>query len=180
MNKLNIYETGLTHGQIDILRELIGQRVFKLYSPAIEIEDNIVTASSISLNIGDRWIVFQCSWLQTENDSSYYQLSIERAEGPYGIRYDKATGTIFHPVSALLFNRSQNNDVVGQINIYSSVERLGNEELRYDHTILLITVGGFRVSIGVKEDITDRLECTIDNEIIDNLLLKSTLSHSIH
>ena len=157
------------------LRKIIGESLFKIYSPYIEVEDNVITSSSFSIEINGEWINFSNSWKETTNNIDYYKFQIELDSTPKDIKFNKEKNTLEHPVSSILFNRGAKEKQIEKIEIYSKNQVWGSEKITYDHAVVFYPKNDFRICINVLEQVTDQLECIINDNLIYSLISGSNL-----
>lgn len=160
---------------INALRELIGKKVDYIRSPAINVESSgIIEAFSFSISyINDKSGVFYINisnhWLESPNDTTYHQLTVEKNEYPKGIKYiwdnRMKRKIVHHPVSSISLNH---NSILKKIEIYSVNEEWYREEsILYDYGLIFHYDNGFKFSINVYEaSIADELQLIKDEGII--------------
>ncbi len=174
----NIYNATLTEVDYETLSICIGKKIYQVYAPFIQFEDGIVSSISFSVHLGSGWLNFNSNWLSTPNDISYYKLETFRDDSPLGIDYNKKDNELLKP-SSYLFNRGRSGQEIQKIEVYSKREKWQDEEIIYDFMILFYANNGLRFCINILEEISEFLECTIEETIItknlDGVILSQTI-----
>lgn len=164
---------------IAILKSLLGEKMYVIYGPSFEIEDEVIASPSFSIRTRNHWLNLTSTWLSTNFDVSYYQLAVALSDHPLGITYDQNERTLRHPVSSFLFNRGKEANEIEKIEIYTKYETWNSETVEYDYAVLISAMNGFRLCIRVREDISDQIECTVAVNVIEEMLVNCKLREKV-
>jgi hypothetical protein len=167
----NLFQAILDDRSVEVLSLFIGEKLYQVHFPFVEVEDKITTAPSLSFRVNDIWVNISNSLLETDKDNDYYELAIEASDAPKDIAYEVSDPKqLKHPVSSFLFNRGTDNQEVEKIEIYSKNEVWDEEEMSYDFAIIWQAKNGFSLCINVLESPTEQIEITTDEELIQRTI----------
>jgi hypothetical protein len=184
MIKSLLYEARLSEDTICALRSVLGETIYRIYSPTLEVYGKNITATSLSLHReGIGYVVLENIWLETPTEYiDYWQLSARISRKPKDIRHktgkDGAGDTFYFPFSTvqLPYPSSSIEKIDVYENIWSHPEN--QESIAYDDALVFYLKEGNRFCISANQTIQDCLEYTEDeNEI--NLFTKNKFRFEI-
>jgi hypothetical protein len=177
MTKSLLFEERLSEETIAALRTILGETIYRIYSPTLEIYGKTVIATSLSLHHeGVGYVILENSWLETPTEYiDYWQLSARLSRTPKDIKTrigkNGSGDTLYFPISTIQLPNP--SSPIEKIMVYedswSHEENL--ESMAYDHALVFYLNEGNRFCISSYPTSQDSLEYTEDeNEI--NLITK--------
>ena len=158
---MTTYKAHLPDSQLKVLRRLVGQVIFDIWSPALDVRHQLISAVNLSLALeGERdFINVKNEWLETNDGDDYWRLSFEQSGKPEGLSYE-TDETIGSPVvdfraSCIRLNKMS---PVENIEIFKANEENDDEAIFYDHAVLFRQQNGEQFCIAVQQSIADMLE----------------------
>jgi len=171
--KMITFEAHLPESQLKILRHLLGKVIFDIYSPALDVDHQIISVVSLSLALeGERdFINVKNEWLETENDDDYWRLSFEQSDNPEGLSYetDETIGVLCFDSRASCI-RLNKMSPIEKVEVFEANEENDDEVMSYDHAVLFHQQNGEQFCIAVKQSIADMLEFSRNEKDIQLLL----------
>jgi hypothetical protein len=159
-----VYEARISDEGLAALRVMIGRSPQQLFSPALDVEDDYVMSTSLSIPTGDEgWLIIENTWLETPKDyADYYQLSITLSPTPKDIAVGSAEhiGKVLNfPVSSISI--SPPSPIV-KITIHEETwsHPECTESVVYDRAIIFWHADGRTFSISTHDSIADLLDFT--------------------
>lgn len=172
-----LFEERLSEESITALQSILGETIYRIYSPTLEVYGKTVIATSLSLDHeGIGYVILENAWLETPTEYiDYWQLSAHLSRTPKDIKTDigenGAGDTLYFPISTI--NLPHPASPIEKITVYEdNWSHEGNlESISYDHALVFYLKEGNRFCISAYPTNQDSLEYTEDeNEI--NLITK--------
>ncbi len=107
MARTSIYEARLSEETICSLRSILGETIYRIYSPTFEIYGKTVVATSLSLHReGIGYVIIENEWMETLTEYiDYWQLSAHLSRTPRDIKTrigkNGAGDTLYFPISTI-------------------------------------------------------------------------------
>jgi hypothetical protein len=177
MTKPFLFEERLSEDSITALRSVLGETIYRIYSPTLEVYGKTIIATSLSLHHeGIGYVVLENAWLETPTEYiDYWQMSARLSKKPKDIKTrvgkNGAGDTLYFPISTiqLPYPASPIEKITVHESKWSHEENL--ESIAYDHALVFYLKEGNRFCISAYPTNQDSLEYTEDeNEI--NLITK--------
>ena len=177
MTKNLLYEARLSEESITALRSILGETIYRIYSPTLELYGKTVIATSLSLDHeGVGYIILENAWLETPTEYiDYWQITASLSRTPKDIKTDVgkngAGDTLYFPISKI--NLPYPSSPIKKIDIYESgwLHPENLESVAFDHSLVFCREDETQFSISAYETNQDSLEYTEDKEEI-NLITK--------
>ncbi len=158
---------------INILKSLLGENVYTIYSPDFEISidrPNCIAASSFSISIAKSgYVIIDGDWGDTtEEGIDFHFFEISKSKRPLNIKVkDKA---LFSPC---IFHFALES--INAIKVFSLEIKGHAEAVKYDSAILLESVDGFQLCFSHQSSIIGMKELLYAKDEIEDKLREMTL-----
>lgn len=177
MKKTLLFEENLSEESIAALRAILGETIYRIYSPTLEVFGKTIIATSLSLHReGIGYVILENAWLETPTEYiDYWQISARLSRTPKDIKTrigkNGAGDTLYFPISTiqLPYPESAIKKIAVYENTWSHPEN--QESIAYDHSLVFYREDTKRFCISANPTNQDSLEFTEDeNEI--NIIVK--------
>lgn len=157
---------------LDALRSVIGQEVYMLYTRAITVDRDHVTAPDFSLGLGQSsFCVIENDWADTPQTAlDYYFLDATIRDWPKGVGRAKERNwmdALAHPSVVVLKTPAA---AVVSVVVLEHRDSFDEESVHYDHGLVFTRSDGYRFALSAEHSIMGQLEFTDDAAEIDQLL----------
>ena len=157
---------------IDALRTVLGHDVFQIFTHALAIRGDQITAADFSLALGNKsFCVIENDWADTPKAAlDYYFLKATICDWPKGVgRSVGPTGmeALLQPSSITLRTPAA---AVTSIVILEHRESHQDESVHYDTGIVFSRADGYRFALFAEQSIIGQLEFTDREDVIARLL----------
>ena len=181
MTETLLYEARLSEESISALCSILGETIYRIYSPNLEVWGKNIIAPSLSLHReGIGYIVLENTWSETPTEYiDYWQMSARISESPKDIKFRKgkngAGDTFYHPFCTiqLPYPASPIERITVHEENWSHEENL--ESISYDHALIFHLQRGNRFCISANPTNQDSLEYTEDENEINLIAEKHQL-----
>ncbi len=170
-----LYEARLSEETIAALRSILGETIYQIYAPTLEMGGKWALAPSLSLHReGVGYVVIENEWMETPTEFiDYWQISARRSQSPKDIKTrigENGAGDILYYPSHinLAFSESAINRIAVHEETWSNIEN--QESVAYDHALIFYREDGYRFCISAYPTNQDTLEYTEDENAIDSIV----------
>ena len=145
-----VYSDHLSEGGLSVLRDMIGNRFYRVYAPCLQVAGAHLTAPSFSIPVFDRitgywsnrYVVIQCNWFETPlTFTDYWHIHVSSEDKPDRIPVN-FTGAIVAPCTINYFQVTP----ISGIEIYEVELSFGldpaRETVRYDNALRFVQESG--------------------------------------
>lgn len=172
------YKAHLPDSQLEILRCLLGKIIFDIWSPALELHRQIISADNLSLALKGKsdFINVRNEWLETNEGEHYWRLSFEQSDKPEGLSYERHGRTGFlafdFRASCIRLNKMS---PIENVKVFEANEKNDDETISYDQAVLFRQQNGEQFCITAQQSIADRLDFSQNETDIELLLQDCSL-----
>ena len=170
---MKIIEKYLTEKELEPVADLLGEQVYMIFSPGLNVNLKIIEADSYSLSLKKGFFNFFTSWIDSD-EYDYYEINLSKSEYPFGIKRNddglllKTSSISITPVSKIkrieLFEDKADYELNGPTHEIITV--------KYDSAFLFSQKDGKKFLIGVSETIADLTLFLRDEQAIIEHLAK--------
>jgi hypothetical protein len=153
----------------ELVEGLLGKPIFKVYGPVFSVEDGVISSTSLCIPFEKLWMNFFCERVDISDAEGFYKLNVELVDTPKDIMFNSETRELVG-ASIFLFNRGVAFQNCIKIEIHSKKELLQDRIIEHEFAIILYFQNGVRFCVSVLEDISEQVECSIDDNYIKNIL----------
>lgn len=168
-----LYEARLSEETVAALRSVLGETIFRIYAPTLELSGKYALSPSMSLHReGIGYVVIENAWMETPIEYiDYWQISARLSRTPKVIKTrigrDGAGDTLYYPSQInLAFSSAAINRIVIHEETWSNAEN--QESIAYDHALVFYREDGSKFCISAYPTNQDSLEYTEDESEINS------------
>jgi hypothetical protein len=157
-----------------LLSNLIGQKIYTIHAPCLQVAGQHFTAPSLSIVLGTRqWLNLRCEWFEAPyTRADYWRMSISRDDRPSGIGM-RSDGAIVAPCTICFFEAEPISSIVVFSTRWDWVDPNDEEHLIYDSALLFETQAERSFCIWCQLDgpgIATEVHFTQDRDLINQVL----------
>jgi hypothetical protein len=188
------YQAHIPDSQLENLSMMLGKCIGPIYSPALQIFDGYILASSLSLSLslsgGDGFLNFKTEHQYTKHEHIYWKLCMEKSDSPANIPYT-LNGNLFGDsnVTGIYLPQAWFVSGVEIFEAYKDYTSLDGEEgeeeefIEFDFALVFHRHGGAEqfcssLCIGSQPNSTDQLFVLTDENIISQWIRNCKLRWS--
>ena len=181
MSETLLFEERLSEESLTALRFILGEIIYRIYSPTLEVYGRTIIATSLSLHReGIGYVILENAWMETPTEYiDYWQISARLSRTPKDIKTrigkNGAGDTLYFPISTiqLPYPASPIEKINVHENTWSHPEN--RESIAYDHALVFYLKDGKRFCVSANPTNQDSLEYTESEEEINSITEENKL-----
>jgi len=175
MSPKQSFEARTSAGGIAALRLLIGKSISQIFAPAVDVDDRIVSAPSLSIPLDSgMWVVLESQWLETRlGHIDYWRISAHISGAPKDITLQDTDGigiALVFPVSTIHVGHPSAPVVNIEIRERQCSDPDSGESVAYDKAVVFHCGDGSQFVVAAHESIADLIDFSKDRSLIEEIL----------
>ncbi len=189
LNKMEVFSGLINNETVSSLKAFVNKNLQIIYSPGMKVYKDKIESISFSVPLVDRaaesagaiqWINFKSNFVKTLEDQTFCQLIVEVSNYPDKIKLREGNGKkiLMYPFSSYMVHIGA-GWTIEKIELYQKTDNWISFKQVYDYAIVFYLPGKREFCIHTDEKEKDILFLRSDENIIEKIKAKGTISHSL-